>query len=127
MVIVSNTPLDLSGLIAILGKEGAGSCVFHLGVVKPVAGGRKSQGIEFKVQGDMTGELKAIEADLRSRYPLQDVILARRVGTLAVGDSILLAAVAAADRDSAFAACREAIERFKTMKTVGKKELYLEP
>ena len=126
MIEVTEKTLDLARLLAAIDQAGAGSVVVHVGVVKPEpAGGGKSSGLTLARGGDLEAELAAIEADLRSRFPLVGVVIARRLGRLAVGDHILFVGVSAPDRDSAFAACREALERVKFMKTLRKEEHYL--
>jgi len=126
MIIITDQPIDLAPLIEKIDKREAGSVVFHLGVVKPNLAGRQSLGITFTAQANLEEEMKRIEADLRARFKLEDVLLARRMGELKPGDSILLAAVSARDRESAFAACREAVERFKTMSAISKVERFAE-
>jgi molybdopterin synthase catalytic subunit len=123
MIKIVDGDIDVGEVIGKLDQQGAGSVVFHLGVVKPDPEGKKSEGIVFGMKGDMEAELRSIEKDLRAQLKLIDVILIRRLGTLKVGDSILVAAVSAKGRVDAFAACREAVERFRRMKTIDKKEL----
>jgi len=126
MIEVTEKALDVARLFAATDQPGAGSVVVHVGVVKgEPAGGGKSAGLTLGRGGDMEAELAAIEADLRGRFPLVGVVIARRLGRLEVGDHILFVGVSAADRDSAFAACRDALERVKFMKTLRKQEHYL--
>ena len=126
MIEVTENALQTERLFAAIDQVGAGSVVVHVGVVKgePASGGH-SAGLTLGRNGDMEAELAAIEADLRSRFPLIGVVIARRLGRLAVGDHILFVGVSAKDRDSAFAACREVLERVKFMKTLRKEEHYL--
>lgn len=126
MIILTDQPINVSDLIAKLPKDRAGSVVFHLGVVKAEAGGKKSQGIVFSDRGGLEAEIKDVEIDLRASYKLEGVLLCRRLGALKVGDLIMAVAAAAPDRESAFAACREGVERFKSLKQIQKKELYEE-
>lgn len=125
MIEVSETALDIARLFAAVETAGAGSVVTHIGVVKGEPAGGKSSGLTLSRGGDLEAEMAAIEADLRSRFPLVGVVLARRLGRLEVGDHILFVGVSAADRDSAFVACREALEKTKFMKTLRKEEHYL--
>jgi molybdopterin synthase catalytic subunit len=126
MIEVTESALDVARLFAAVDADGAGSVVVHVGVVKgEPAGGGKSAGLTLARGGDMENELAAIEADLRSRFPLVGVVIARRLGRLEVGDHILFVGVSAKDRDRAFAACRDALERTKSMKTLRKEERYL--
>ncbi|RJP69702.1 MAG: molybdenum cofactor biosynthesis protein MoaE [Candidatus Abyssobacteria bacterium SURF_17] len=126
MIEITDKALDPRAVYDRLSHEAAGSVVVHIGVVKPVAQGRRTRGIRFAPKGDLAGELRSMEADLRSKWKLTDALLFRRVGELAVGDIILISAVSAPDREAAFDACREAVERFKRLECMQKQELYEE-
>ncbi|MFO8058517.1 MAG: molybdenum cofactor biosynthesis protein MoaE [bacterium] len=126
MIKVTEEPIDVNEAFEALSKQGAGSTVLHVGVVKPDPEGKKSAGITFRPQEGIEKELKEIDTYLYDNFELTDVVLVRRMGKLKVGDLILVAAVAARDRDSAFQACREAVERFKKMENLQKQEHYLE-
>jgi len=125
MIVVTDRILDLGLVVERFGvREGTGSVAIHLAVVKPRAGDRPTAGIRFTRDGDPEGELRALEQRLRDRFDVEDVLLARRVGELRVGEVISLVAIAAAGRDDAFGACRAAVNGFKEMKGLGKQELY---
>lgn len=126
MIKVTDQAIDVGAALSSLKTEGAGSVVFHVGVVKSNPEGGRSEGISFTPQAGFEDELRAIEDDLRSKFELVDVVLIRRMGTLQVGDFILVAAVSASGREAAFGACREAIERYKKMKRLVKKELFVD-
>jgi molybdopterin synthase catalytic subunit len=123
MVETTMRPIDPSEIYTRLNVGEAGSVAMHFAVVKREAEGKRSLGVLFQAQGDLEGELKSIEEKLRNQRPLKDVLLIRRIGKLDIGDIISAAAVAADGRDAAFSACREAVESFKKMKTLSKKEL----
>ena len=124
MIELTEKPIDPASVYERLSRDGAGSVVVHFGVVKPVVSDRRTRGIRFAPQGDLRGEIQSIEDELRKKWGLTDVLLIRRVGELSIGEIILVAAVAAPDREAAFAACREAVERFKKLKRVQKEELF---
>jgi molybdopterin synthase catalytic subunit len=124
MIAVSNETIEVADLLDKLGKQGAGSVVLHIGVVKPDPEGRRSSGITFGAGGDLEAELLEIENSVRERFRLVDVVLARRLGRLGIGDVILFAAVSANDRENAFGACRALVERCKKMKALEKEEHY---
>jgi molybdopterin synthase catalytic subunit len=125
MIELSREAIDPGKCLAALDMKGAGSVVTHLGVVKPDPGGRRSAGITFEEAGDLAAELRAVEAAVRERYRILDLVLARRLGRLQVGDYIFFGAVSAHDRGNAFAACRELVERVKKLKCIRKEEHYI--
>ncbi len=59
----------------------------------------------------------------RSReYGVIEVTIIHRIGTLPVGENIVLIAVAAGHRDEAFKACRFCIDELKRITPIWKKE-----
>jgi len=126
MIELTEKPIDPAAVYERLSRESAGSVLLHVGVVKPVAQGKSTKGIRFTPQKGLEEEIQTIESAIREEWDLADVLLVRRVGTLSIGEIILVAAISAADRESAFGACREAVERFKKLKKVKKEELFEE-
>jgi molybdopterin synthase catalytic subunit len=124
MIEVTENPIDASSIYERINTAGSGSAVVHFGVVKPVAGGKKTGGIRFAPDGDLEGEMASIEQQIRDKWPVNDVLLIRRMGQLVVGDIILVAAVAAETRGAAFDGCRFAVESFKKLKNIHKEELF---
>ncbi|MDO5102298.1 MAG: molybdopterin synthase catalytic subunit MoaE [Lautropia sp.] len=66
--------------------------------------------------------LAAICREAEARWPLLDVTIIHRVGTLQPGDQIVLVAVSSAHRAAAFDACRFIMDFLKTEAPFWKKE-----
>jgi molybdopterin synthase catalytic subunit len=126
MNIVTETPLDAGNLFERLRKREAGSVIFHYAVVKGRAGEKRSSGILFERGGDMESEMSEIEADMRTRWNVDDILLVRRLGRLQIGDFISLVAVSADASKDAFEACQYGLARIRKMATIGKTELVLD-
>jgi molybdopterin synthase catalytic subunit len=94
-------------------KSEAGSVLLHYAVVKSQARDRVSAGIHFEKAGDLEGELRALAADIKQRWKIEDVLLVRRIGTLEIGDIISLIAVSSPDSNDAFEACRYGLGKCK--------------
>jgi len=124
MEIVTETPLDPGKLFERIQKSEAGSVLFHYAIVKGRTEDRESSGIRFERGGDVEMELSEITADVRSRWPVDDVLLVRRIGKLKIGEVISLVAVSSAASNDAFEACRYGLERLKKMTTLKKTELF---
>ena len=124
MIKVTENPIDIGRIYEHLSRDGAGSVVIHLGIVKPVVDDRATQGIRLVRDGNLEGELNNIEHQLREKPGIIDVLLIRRIGELSVGEFILVAAVSAITRDEAFGACQEAVEALKQKRGLKKEELY---
>ena len=126
MIIVTTEPVDTAAMFEKIRKSASGSVLLHYAVVKSQAGEKTSEGIRFERAGDMEAELSSIEADIRGRWSTEDVVLARRIGTLNVGDIISLVAVSSPASNDTFEACRHGLERLKKMKTLKKTEQFLD-
>lgn len=124
MNIVTEKPLDTGCLFEMLRKQNSGSVIFHWAAVKSQAGEKKSSGIRFERNGDMEAELSEIEDDIRNRWQIDDVLLARRIGLLKVGDLISLVAVSSLTSNDAFEACRYGLARIRKMVSLKKTELF---
>jgi molybdopterin synthase catalytic subunit len=69
--------------------------------------------------------LESIEVELRHRWPDSGrVVLMHRVGTLALGESSVIAVVSAPHRDEAFEAARFAIDALKMSAPIWKHEVW---
>lgn len=123
MVHVTPHPINPSALYDAIGKSRSGSVVFHYAVVKEATdSARPTTGIDYRSTGDTEGELTRIAAELREQWLLEDVLLIRRTGRLAVGEIISLVAASSPNSADAFAACQEGIARLKKMTTIAKDE-----
>lgn len=122
MIIVTTEPVDTETVFDRIRKSGAGSVLLHYAVVKGRTGHLSSEGIHFERAGNIEVELSAIEADIRERWNVEDVLLVRRIDTLKVGDVISLIAVSSPASQDAFDACRHGLGRMKSMKTLKKTE-----
>lgn len=126
MNIVTENPLDTGNLFGLIRKKNSGSVIFHYAVVKSRAGEQPSSGIRFEQDGDIETEMSEIEADIRNRWGINDILLVRRIGLLQVDDLISLVAVSSAASNDAFDACRYGLSRLKKMVSLKKTELILD-
>lgn len=67
-------------------------------------------------------ELASIHDEAMSRFQINSLDIIHRVGTLAVGDHIVLIVVGASHRQSAFQACEFVINRIKETVPIWKRE-----
>lgn len=130
MIRVQREDFDLAAELARLdagGKNGGsknvgGVCSF-VGLVRETSGGKKLTAMTLEHYPGMTEKkLAEVEAEARSRWPLDAVLIVHRFGRLAPGERIVLVAAASAHRDAAFSACRFLIDRLKTTAPFWKSE-----
>jgi molybdopterin synthase catalytic subunit len=124
MLRISSEPIDPAKAYAMLAKKSAGSVLFHYAVVRPRAGGGDlTCHIDYATQGDAEAEMQAIEDELAAIFSIEDSLLIRRTGRLAVGEILSLVAVSSPGSEHAFAACTLGLRLLKRMKTITKCEV----
>lgn len=125
MVKLVENPIDPAVIYSSICSAFSGSVVFHYAVVKKQAGsGKSTTCIEYSSHGDSIQELEGIAEELGRGRNLEDVLLIRRTGCLAVGDIISLVAASSPNSEDAFEACRHGISRLKKMATIRKTEQF---
>jgi molybdopterin synthase catalytic subunit len=97
------------------GKTAIGGLACFVGLVRDVAGDARITSMTLEHYPGMTErQIETMEAEARRRWPLQDVLVIHRYGTLAPGDRIVLVVTASAHRDAALESCHFLIDWLKT-------------
>lgn len=101
-----------------------GALVTFCGVVRDDGGVER---MELEAYEDVAvRELEAIRDTAMRDYAIESVDIVHRVGSLLVGETILLVIVGAGHRKEAFAASEYIIDRLKQTVPIWKKEFYRE-
>ncbi|MEQ8817156.1 MAG: molybdenum cofactor biosynthesis protein MoaE [Thalassobaculum sp.] len=114
---VQEADFDLGAELAALtaGNRRIGGLGVFVGLVRDVAGDAAVAGMTLEHYPGMTErQLEAIEAEARSRWPLEASLIVHRVGRLEPGDNIVLVACASAHRQAALDATAFLIDWLKT-------------
>ena len=97
------------------GKIDVGALACFVGLVRDVAGDDHIESMTLEHYPGMTErQLEKLEAEARQRWPLNEVLVVHRYGTLMPGDRIVLVATASPHREAALAACQFLIDWLKT-------------
>ena len=116
-------PIDLAALSGVSPADGA-LCLF-VGVVRNENRGRAVVRLEYQAYEEMALPLmERIAQEARERFPVTEVRLVHRLGTLEIGQASVAVAVASPHRAEAFKACRFAIDTLKSQVPIWKKEVY---
>jgi molybdopterin synthase catalytic subunit/molybdopterin converting factor small subunit len=100
-----------------------GAIVTFLGTTRDISKGKSVAKLDFEhYPGMAEKKLEEIRERAINEYGVIDVTIIHRVGTLPVGDDIVLIAVASGHRDEAFNACRFCIDELKRITPIWKKE-----
>ncbi len=100
-----------------------GGIVTFVGTTRDCSGHRKVSKLEFEhYPGMAEKKLTEIRESAIREHGAIDLTIIHRVGTIPVGENIVLIAVAAGHRDEAFKACRFCIDELKRITPIWKKE-----
>ena len=99
-----------------------GVCIFH-GVVRNHADGKPVARLDYEAHESLAHkEMQRVLHGVAMEHPGSRIAAVHRFGRLAVGDVAVCVAASAAHRDTAFSACRSAIDRIKETVPLWKKE-----
>ena len=122
---VTAAALDPIGLEAAVRRSTAGATVLFTGVVRDHDDGRDVAGLDYEAHPDAQEILAVLLAEwLAARPEVLAVGAEHRFGELEIGQVAFCAAVAAAHRAEAFAACAEVVDLVKQSLPVWKHQRF---
>jgi len=124
LVAISEMPLDVAAHEAAVARAGAGARVVFCGVVRDHDHGRDVTLLEY--QGHPTAEavLRQVVEEFRAEPHVLAIAVSHRIGTLAIGDVALVAAVATAHRGDAFGVCGRLVDEVKRRLPIWKRQVF---
>lgn len=122
---VTEEPVDLTELEALVAHHGAGAVVGFAGVIRDHDGGKPVVRLEYSAHPTAQDTLAEVLADVaREARGVRAIAASHRIGTLALGDAALVAAVAADHRAEAFATCAKLVDSVKSRLPVWKHQFF---
>jgi molybdopterin synthase catalytic subunit len=121
---VTEEPLDVVGLEALVADPAAGAVVSFAGVVRDHDGGRAVSMIEYVGHPSAHAVLAEVAADAAARGNADAVAVAHRLGPLQIGEAALVVVVSAAHRQEAFAAAARLVDEVKLRLPVWKRQVF---
>lgn len=121
---ISDAPLEVAACEQAVATAASGAVVAFSGVVRNHDDGRPVTLLEYVGHPTAAEVLAAVAAEVAGDSAVHAVAVAHRVGTLTVGDVALVAAVSAAHREAAFAACARLVEEVKARLPVWKRQVF---
>ncbi|MBV8993525.1 MAG: molybdenum cofactor biosynthesis protein MoaE [Pseudonocardiales bacterium] len=121
--VVTADALDVEEHARLVARSAAGAVVSFSGVVRDHDGGRGVQALEYTGHPSAGDVLTRVARQIATAHP--DVLalaVSHRIGSLAIGDSALACAVAAAHRTAAFAACAALVDEVKLQLPIWKRQ-----
>jgi molybdopterin synthase catalytic subunit len=122
---ITEQPVDLAELEALVAHEAAGAVVGFAGVIRDHDGGRAVIRLEYSAhpsaQDTLADVLAEVAGDARG---VRALAASHRIGTLSIGDAALVAAVAADHRAAAFETCAKLVDTIKARLPVWKHQFF---
>jgi molybdopterin synthase catalytic subunit len=123
-VSVGEGPIDTSALVRELARPDSGAMVLFLGTVRDHS--ETAEGVthlEYEVYPEeVVPKIRQIVDEAGERWPILNVVVEHRSGSVALGEASVAVAVSAAHRADAFVAARFIIDELKTRAPIWKKE-----
>lgn len=124
LAVVSDSPLIASLYEDLVRGAPSGAVVLFSGVVRDHDDGRPVVALEYSGHPSAARVLSEVAAEVAADPSVHAVAVGHRVGSLAIGDTALVAAVSAAHRQAAFAACSRLVEQVKARLPVWKRQVF---
>jgi molybdopterin synthase catalytic subunit len=118
---ISSQPLDVAAIEALVVSSENGALVTFRGIVRDHDHGLAVTALDYQAHPDAVGFLEDCCARVAAETGLP-VAAAHRVGSLVVGDTALVASVAAPHRAEAFTACARLVELIKSTVPIWKRQ-----
>jgi MoaE-MoaD fusion protein len=124
IVLVDNT-IDADALIRQVRTGADGAIVTFDGCVRNQSHGRRTLYLDYEAYESMAlAKMREIAAEARTKFPIDRVAIAHRLGRLEIGETSVFIAVSAPHRAAAFDACRHIIDTLKRSVPIWKKEYF---
>ncbi len=121
--VVTEVPLDVEEHARLVARSAAGAVVSFSGVVRDHDEGKGVRALEYCGHPSAAEVMKRVAAQITAAHPeVLGLAVSHRIGALAIGDSALACAVAAAHREAAFAACAALVDEVKLQLPIWKRQ-----
>jgi len=124
ILLVAKT-IDAEALIRHVRADADGAIVTFDGCVRNQSHGRRTLYLDYEAYESMAlAKMREISAEARTKFAIDRVGVAHRLGRLEIGETSVFIAVSAAHRAAAFDACRYIIDTLKRSVPIWKKEYF---
>jgi MoaE-MoaD fusion protein len=125
LLLLVRDPIDPVALVRHVRGDSDGAVVTFDGCVRNQSHGRATLYLDYEAYESMAlTKIREIAADLHSKFAIDRVAIAHRLGRLHIGETSVFIAVSAPHRAPAFDACRFAIDTLKRTVPIWKKEYF---
>lgn len=121
---VTESEISADVVAALTASTSAGAVVTFSGDVRDHDHGRIVARLDYEGHPTAAAVLAEVAAEVASRHDVIALAVMHRIGPLEIGDCALAAAVSAAHRGAAFAACADLVDTTKERLPVWKHQLF---
>ena len=117
-------PISVRDVEVLVADRSAGATVSFSGDVRDHDHGRVVARLEYEGHPSAADVLAEVAREVAARHDVVAIAVLHRVGPLQIGESALVAAVSAAHRAEAFAACSDLVDETKHRLPVWKHQVF---
>ena len=121
---VTTDLISVSDLAALVRSNTAGAVVTFSGDVRDNDHGREVSSLEYEAHPTAQNLLEKVASEIAARHEVLSVAVAHRHGPIPIGESALVAAVAARHRKAAFDACADLVDEVKAQIPIWKHQVF---
>jgi molybdopterin synthase catalytic subunit len=121
---VSTAPIAVADCVAAVSAAEHGAVVTFAGIVRDHDEGRSVTTLDYEAHPTAQQVIASVAAAVADSFPGVAIAVEHRVGSLVVGELALAAAVGAAHRADAFAACARLIDEVKASVPIWKEQRF---
>lgn len=123
-VIVTTDVISVADLATAVRSNVSGAVVTFSGDVRDNDHGRAVASLAYEAHPTAQSLLEKVAREVADRHEVLSVAVAHRHGPIPIGESALVAAVAAKHRQAAFAACIELVDEVKAQIPIWKHQVF---
>lgn len=125
LILLVHEAIDADALVHHVRTDADGAIVTFDGCARNQSHGRRTLYLDYEAYESMAlAKMGEIGAELHTKFPIDRVAIAHRLGRLEIGETSVFIAVSAPHRAAAFEACRYAIDTLKRSVPIWKKEYF---
>jgi molybdopterin synthase catalytic subunit len=125
VILIVDKTIDADALIRHVRTGADGAIVTFDGCVRNQSHGRPTLYLDYEAYESMAlAKMREIAAEARTKFSIDRVAIAHRLGRLEIGETSVFIAVSAPHRAAAFDACRYIIDTLKRSVPIWKKEYF---
>lgn len=122
---ITEKSIDPSRAISDVIRNDCGAVIAYIGTVRGKSDDEEFREVEVgECSNNDAQQLIQIVNEAFTKFRLGEIILVYRVGILQIGDIVLTAAISAAHRKEAFAACTEVIDKIRDTTDIWDGEIF---